>query len=75
MYFLCISKNITDPIIIWILFSTIKRRFYNWTWTYRADSEIVQTMGPITQQLGEPKPLGTYVVVHTYRLLSYKVYT
>ena len=63
--YLCISKNITDPIIIWILFSTIKRHFYNWTWTYRSDSEIVQTMGPITQQLGEPKPLGTYLV-HTY---------
>ena len=57
---------ISDLIVICNLFFNVKRRFYNWTWTYRSDSEIVQTMGPITQQLGEPEPLGIYLKMIYY---------
>jgi len=33
--------------------------FFNWTWTYRTDSDIVESYGPISKKIGDPKPPST----------------
>ena len=36
------------------------RDFFNWTWTYRRDSDIIESYGPIIAKLAEPSPVLSF---------------
>ena len=36
------------------------RDFFNWTWTYRRDSDIIESYGPFIAKLGEPPPVTSF---------------
>ena len=36
------------------------RDFFNWTWTYRRDSDIIESYGPFIAKLAEPPPVPSF---------------
>ena len=36
------------------------RDFFNWTWTYRRDSDIIDSYGPFIAKLAEPPPVSSF---------------
>ena len=49
----------------WIKASLISSRgFFNWTWTYRADSEITDSYGYLVKHEGESYPIDATRVGH-----------
>ena len=40
------------------------RGFFNWTWTYRADSEITDSYGYLVKHEGESHPIDATRVGH-----------
>ena len=38
----------------------LSSNFYNWTWTYRKDSDIIESYGPIVVKADDPPPFKFY---------------
>ena len=36
------------------------RDFFNWTWTYRRDSDIIESYGPFIGKISDPPPVSSF---------------
>ena len=36
------------------------RNFFNWTWTYRRDSDIIESYGPFIGKISDPPPVSSF---------------
>ena len=36
------------------------RDFFNWTWTYRRDSDIIESYGPLIAKISDTPPVSSF---------------